>query len=134
MRSKDRAGYGWLGINHVGHYAHRVAYMLARGPILEGLFVLHSCDNPACVNPDHLRVGTQVENMRDRVQRNRVPDKTPGALGEKNMQAKLTSQQVKSIRTLLAMQEKKAAIARRFSVAPSTVSRISSNHKWRHLP
>jgi hypothetical protein len=59
-------GYGWFGVNSKKpDKAHRVAYRLYVGEIPEGLFVLHSCDNKLCVNPAHLRLGTQSDNMRD---------------------------------------------------------------------
>lgn len=58
-------GYGTLQINGSSTKAHRISYTAWVGPIPDGLFVLHSCDNKRCINPDHLRVGTQADNMRD---------------------------------------------------------------------
>ena len=59
------AGYGVFGFNRQMMRAHRVSYELYVGPIPPGLSVLHRCDNPPCTNPDHLFVGTQLDNMRD---------------------------------------------------------------------
>ena len=64
--------YGHIQVNGKTAVAPRVAYTLFRGPIPQGLFVLHSCDNPLCVNPEHLRTGTHRENMRDMVERGRA--------------------------------------------------------------
>jgi len=68
----DRNGYGRIGDNYRVALAHRFAYEAAIGPIPAGLDVLHSCDNPPCVNPAHLRVGTHAENMADMVRRGRA--------------------------------------------------------------
>jgi len=64
--------YGKIGVNGKTVPAPRVAYTLFRGPIPPGMFVLHSCDNPLCVNPEHLRTGTHRENMRDMAERGRA--------------------------------------------------------------
>jgi hypothetical protein len=64
---RDRQGYGQIDAQR----AHRVAYADRHGPIPAGMYVLHSCDNPPCVNPAHLRLGTHEENMREMVERAR---------------------------------------------------------------
>src|SRR4051812_22074657 len=68
---RDAAGYGRFGLAGKVQKAHRVSYELAVGPIPAGAHVLHSCDNPPCVNPDHLRVGSRIDNMRDKFMRGR---------------------------------------------------------------
>lgn len=70
--SKAGAGYGVLGIDYKSVYAHRFSYELHFGPIPDNLCVLHKCDNPPCVNPDHLFLGTQLDNMDDRNRKGRT--------------------------------------------------------------
>jgi len=74
--STTNAGYGnftvKVGSRLVTHYAHRVSYEIFHGPIPYGLLVMHSCDRPVCVNPAHLRAGTQKENMREASVRGRI--------------------------------------------------------------
>lgn len=65
------AGYGLMGNEKKWTYAHRLSYQLNKGPIPEGMIVMHSCDNPPCVNPSHLRVGTYRENSLDSVAKGR---------------------------------------------------------------
>lgn len=70
--AKTKQGYGQFGYKGIMTGAHRVSYELYKGPITEGLFVLHRCDNPSCVNPDHLYLGTNSDNTRDLKERGNV--------------------------------------------------------------
>lgn len=67
----DRCGYGKICVNHRNINSHRAAWAAFRGPIPDGLHVLHSCDVPSCINPDHLFLGTHADNMRDRMVKGR---------------------------------------------------------------
>ena len=67
-------GYGRMVVNGKYLRAHRISWELYRGPIPDGLLVLHHCDVPACVNPDHLYLGSDLDNMRDRLRRGRNPN------------------------------------------------------------
>ena len=98
--AKCKAGYGVFKIFEKNNSkncrmfrSHRLIYELTKGSINE-LFILHSCDNPLCVNPDHLRPGTHAENMRDKVIRKRQP------YGEQVKISKLIGEQVQEIRNL----------------------------------
>lgn len=71
MGSRDRHGYGMMRYNAKNQGAHRVAWTLTYGEIPDGLLVLHSCDNPPCCNPKHLRLGTMKDNMEDKIARGR---------------------------------------------------------------
>lgn len=117
-------GYGQIHHNGKTAYAHRVSYEIAKGPIPEGMFILHSCDNRKCVNPYHLSLGSFNDNMADMV------DKQRQAHGEKNGHAKLTVEQVREIRSAIGTQKEIAAC---FNVARSLVSMIRSGRIWRQV-
>lgn len=106
--------------------AHRVSAELAGIPI-EGLMVLHSCDTPACVNPAHLRAGTNLENVDDKVSRNRQ------GRGSQIATARLTENRVRQIRTLLLSGVAHQEIAEQFSVSRPTISYIASGKTWKHV-
>ena len=95
--SRQPRGYGHFYPKlHVGLYAHRVSWELAFGPIPAGLHVLHHCDNPPCVRPEHLFVGTRSDNMKDMLAKGRGGHR--GAPGERHPCHKLTDAQVVAIR------------------------------------
>jgi hypothetical protein len=106
----------------------RIAWMLAHdAAVPDGMYVLHSCDNPPCVNPAHLRLGTQQDNANDRVQRNR------SAIGARNGKARLTADQVREIRRRRASGESRTSVARAFDINPGTVWYIDQRVTWTHV-
>lgn len=107
-------------------HAHRVSYELAHGPIGPGLFVCHRCDNPPCVNPSHLFVGTSAENTRDRDQKGR----THHPEGERHPMVKLTEAIVREIRASTALQ---CHLAVRYGVSKNTICSIRNHKTWRHI-
>jgi hypothetical protein len=123
--ARNRDGYGSLG----GVLAHRVSWEVARGPVPDGALVLHRCDNRPCVNPDHLFLGTQADNMKDCVAKGRQAR----TRGETSPRAKLTNEAVRHIRHLVQCGESMARIARAYGVDPSAVSRAVSGKRWGHV-
>ena len=114
-------------------YAHRLAYELGVGPIPEGMHVLHQCDNPRCINPAHLSIGTHSQNMKECSQRGRALIPNPSKRGEENGMAKLQEVDVRSIRRLLSTGKTQREIAERFGVAQTLVSDIKLGKKWGHV-
>jgi len=124
---KNWDGYGVFGVKSKAIGAHRAAYMIFSGDIPAGLCVLHSCDRPWCVNPAHLYVGTQLENVRDRVVRGRS-----GSLrGEAHGRAKLTSGDVANIRAEIAAGAVQRRLAERYGVTPTTILGIKRRRIWK---
>ena len=124
----DKDGYGHFSVDRsvapVG--AHRVSYEFYRGPVPRHLLVLHKCDVPACVNPDHLFVGTQKKNIADMYRKGRGPRRK----GEMNPRARLSDEDIRAIRLSA---ENQNALARRFGVTQSNISRIKSMKNWTHV-
>lgn len=127
LMSCNTHGYGNAAFRKRLTVAHRISWELHIGPIPEGLHVLHKCDVRACVNPDHLFLGTNADNIadRDRKGRGRQPR------GEQSGMAKLTEAQVREIRA--GSGESQTAMAARFGVTPGLVCKIANNRCWRHL-
>ena len=106
--------------------AHRLSYELANGPIPAGMQVLHRCDNPPCVRPGHLFLGSNLDNVADRVAKGR------GAKGER-LGSKLTEPDVVEIRRLRSQGMLQREIAERFAVTQETVSLIVLGRRWAHV-
>lgn len=104
--------------------AHRYSYQIHKGQIPKGMYVCHSCDNPLCVNPDHLFLGTPKDNMLDKEKKGR--GNYP--IGGTHHLAKLSDKEVIKIRRLAKTMTQKA-IAAQYNVDPSHISRIVSGHK-----
>ncbi len=125
-----RGKYGRINVKGVGRAAHRFSWELHRGEVSEGFDLLHTCpggDNPLCVNPDHLRVGTQADNAKDAVERGQT------AAGERNAVAKLTEEIVRQIRSRRQAGESLAALGREFGVTRYAVWSAVVGRTWRHV-
>jgi len=119
----DRDGYGRFKLNGAVERAHRVALQLdGRDPT--GNVARHTCDNPSCVNPHHLLLGTHEDNARDMVRRDRSPR------GERNGQAKLSAEDIPTIRSDTRPSR---VIAEEYGVSPSQIRRIRTGGSWSHL-
>lgn len=111
--------------------AHRAAYAEKVGPIPPGMFVCHSCDVPACVNPAHLFLGTHVDNMRDMVAKGR--GRTGGVRGERMPNAKLTPEDIREIRRRLAAGHTGVDIGVAFGIHHRYASMIARRKRWAHV-
>ncbi len=123
---KRGGGYGDLSINGEIMRAHRYSWQINVGDIPDGKFVLHKCDNRKCVNPSHLFIGDDADNVRDRVQKGRSADQR----GEKSPSAKLTTDQVLEIRNSTT---KLSVLAKRFNVTYENTWKIRTGRAWAHL-
>lgn len=118
---KNKWGYGQITVMKKSFGSHRVSWEMQHGAIPEGLEILHSCDNPACVRPDHLFAGTQSENISDSV-----------AKGRQIGNRKLTIEQVKEIR-LLRLTATSTEIASKYGVGRNTIEQIWSGETWKNI-
>jgi hypothetical protein len=138
--ARTRLGYGkfMLGSRTDGTahlcMAHRVAWKLAGRADPGALFVLHRCDNPSCVNPDHLFLGTHEDNMADMKAKGRGVKTHPKHRGSLNHQAKLTEDDVLDIRATYAFGALQSDLAKEYGVHFGTISSIVLRDSWRHLP
>ena len=124
-RAHNKMGYGIFEFRKCRSLAHRTTWELYFGKITEGLSVLHKCDNPCCVNPEHLFLGTRADNNLDMCAKGRQR----GAVGEANGNAKLTREQVALIRSMPKKPIK--AICEEFGIKKSMVSYIRAGENWK---
>ena len=127
----DSCGYGRFGFRQKLLSAHRFSWMLFVGEIPDKLHVLHHCDNPSCVNPDHLFLGTHQDNMTDRNCKGRQGG---GSLkGETNPQCKHTVAEILEIRAMLKAGYKQKEIAIQFNTTQPVISNIGLRKTWKHV-
>lgn len=115
-------GYGRVRLIKGNFSAHRLAYMLTHGEIPAGMYICHSCDNPACVRPEHLFAGTPAQNTQDMINKGRLRT------------AKLTSEQVLEIRRRYATgYVSTVELAKEYGIGITTVAHIIHRRTWRHV-
>lgn len=128
QKNRDKKGYGTIG-SHIGDkritkFAHRVSYELYKGEIPINMIVCHACDNPGCVNPDHLWIGTHQDNINDKIKKNR------GLFGSKHQNSKLTEEQIIKIRKeKLSIND----IAKKYRIHYNTAYDIINFKSWSHV-
>lgn len=129
LGAMNYSGYGKIGYDGGKlELAHRASYLIFKGEIPAALCVRHHCDNPCCVNPGHIEVGTQAENSSDMVRRNR------SLKGSKNHEAVFSEADVKDIKSRLVAGDLQKDIAMDYGVWPSAIQKIQTGESWRHVP
>jgi hypothetical protein len=132
IRYKDKQGYGFL---HVGgrkgevQKVHRLMWQVTFGEVAPGLMVRHMCNNPSCINVEHLALGTNQDNMDDKVRAGRQAR----IQGSKHSEAKLTEDQVRSIRNLHSSGLSYSQIAKLFGISKPNVAGIVRRERWSHV-
>ena len=144
----DRTGECWLWLKSTRSYGygqywfrrkivetHRISWILTHGDIPKGMCVCHACDVPACVNPSHLFLGTQRDNLADMHRKGRDFShfREHPSKGEANRRAKLTEDEVRAIRTRYASGESLRALGRAFHVDFTCISSVVNRKTWRHI-
>jgi hypothetical protein len=129
MGARSADGYGRTGYKGRSIDAHRLAYAAYFGPFDHSLHIRHKCDNPRCIEPRHLSLGTHADNMRDRSERLRLPQ------GSANSKSKLCEDDIPAIRRLLregGLTLKQ--IGEKYGVTYHAIWTIKHNKSWRHVP
>lgn len=128
----DREGYGLMYTSIDGvkrHYrSNRLSYLIHVGNIPDGMIVCHACDNPGCVNPAHLFIGSPAENTHDMLSKGRG-----GMRNLRNGRAKITEDDVRQIRILRAQGVRSRVLADRYGISSSMVDNIVRRHSWKHV-
>lgn len=124
---RDPDGYGRVGLGYFPKLTHRLSYELFVGPIPEAKAVMHRCDNPPCFNPGHLRLGTAIDNNREKTERDR------DAKGEQHGMVRYSADQIEEIKRRLELGEGQTEIANAMGVNRATVHKIATGKQWREV-
>jgi len=130
---RNAGGYGLVGRGGKSYLAHRMAYEELVGPIPAGLCVLHRCDNPACIRPDHLFLGSRGDNNRDRDRKGRNRMQVAGrwtTRGSDNLRSVLDEEKIRLIR---ASTKSVKEIAEEFGIGKTTVFDVRNRNTWKHI-
>ena len=127
--ARNGYGYGIFGPNRKTFLAHRLSWSMAHGDIPDGLHVLHHCDNPSCVRPDHLFIGTAKDNVQDMIRKGRKV-MGPFPRGEDHPNTTLTEEDVRAIRRRFESGESRSDLARAMGVCHSTICNILHGRTW----
>lgn len=128
---KTSFGYGFINFRSSQIMTHRAAWLVWKGKVPNNMWVLHKCDNPACINPDHLFLGDHKKNMDDMRSKNRMNNQKKASNGEKNGSAKLTREKVSQIKFLRKQGLSGPKKAKMFGVTHAIVYKICSNKLWK---
>lgn len=134
--AKTKNGYGQISIEGRVYYTHRVSLAIKTQSNLVGVFACHVCDNPSCINPDHLFPGSHGDNMRDMFGKKGTSIIKPAwdsVRGEKNKLARFTAEVAKEIRNRYDAGERPSVLAREFGVRPTCVCNIGKRRNWKHI-
>lgn len=127
---KHKKGYGYFHANGSVMKSHRISFILENKTLIpKGMCICHSCDNPSCVNPNHLWMGTNMDNIKDSLMKGR----RIGLRGEKNNSCKLKSKEVLKIRELFLQKIKAKHIAKMFNIGISMIYAIKQRRNWKHI-
>ena len=124
--AKLASGYGLFSIDGKRHYGHRLVYSMRSSTIPKGMYVCHSCDNPSCVRPSHLFLGTPAQNQQDSKNKNRLNR----AFGVRSGRSKLSEFDIKRIRSDTRSHIR---ISKDYPVERSTISYIKRGETWKHV-
>lgn len=128
------AGYGVFSFRGLSLFAHRVSWMMANGEIPSGLFIIHKCDLPCCVRPDHLMAGTQSDNISDAFRKGRMRGHLKAMKGSKNGMAKIDESDIPKILSMLGAGMTQVEIAKQFGISNVSVRLIGIGATWKHVP
>jgi len=124
-------GYGVMSVGGSPKLTHRLSWEQEHGPIPPGLMVLHRCDNPPCLRPSHLFLGTAADNTNDMIAKGRA--RPAHVIGERQGTSKLTDAKVLAMRERYALVPSLPALAREFGVTVPTVWKVIHRKAWKHV-